>query len=148
AHVLVGLLSGVRWEPPRLAEEQRRSWRHARLLRIRCWCARRLRCERQRGNDESGRREKRSSSKTRRCGVHVDSSREPSGAHYNVARGSCMSKTTELRGARAVIGAMLVAITLSCSSAEKPRTGFTSAGRGAAVSPAIPWEMWRNAADI
>jgi hypothetical protein len=41
-HVLVGLLAGVRRQLPRFAEEQRRAWRHARLLRSRCGSGSRL----------------------------------------------------------------------------------------------------------
>ena len=59
-----------------------------------------------------------------------------------------MSKMSQFKGARAVLGALLVAATLSCSTADRPQAAFTSEGRGAAVSPAIPWEMWRNPADI
>src|SRR5262249_18399203 len=80
-----------------------------------------------------------------------DSSNSPGGpsrGHYNVARGSCMSKTTELKCARVVLGGLLMAVALSCSSTEKAQTEFKSVGRGAAVSPAIPWQMWRNTADI
>src|SRR5687768_7757947 len=42
---------------------------------------------------------------------------------------------------------LLLAI-LSCSRTETPPAELASAGRGAAVAPAIPWEMWRNADDI
>ena len=55
-HVLVGLLACVRREPPWLAEEQRRSWRHARFLRIRRRSGRSLRGRSQREEDESDRR--------------------------------------------------------------------------------------------
>src|SRR5262245_28457165 len=59
-----------------------------------------------------------------------------------------MSKMSEFKRTRAILGALVVAATVSCSTAEKPQAAFTSAGRGAAVSPAIPWETWRNTADI
>jgi hypothetical protein len=59
-----------------------------------------------------------------------------------------MSKTSEFNITRAALVTLLVTATLSCSTANKPQSGFTSAGRGAPVSPAIPWEMWRNPADI
>src|SRR5262245_12659720 len=59
-----------------------------------------------------------------------------------------MSKTTEFNVARAVLGALLLAVTLSCSRTEKPKSEFTSAGRGAPVAPAIPWQQWRSDKDI
>src|SRR5262245_32475013 len=62
-----------------------------------------------------------------------------------------MSKMSDFKGARAVLGVLvmvLMVLTLSCSRIETPQTGFTSVGRGAAVVPAIPWQMWRNPADI
>src|SRR5688572_4600608 len=49
---------------------------------------------------------------------------------------------------RVLLGALAVAVSLSCSTAEKPEEAFTSAGRGAPVTPAIPWETWRKAEDI
>src|SRR5678815_5327087 len=59
-----------------------------------------------------------------------------------------MSKMSDFKCARALVGALIVAATVSCSGADKPQAEFTSVGRGAPVNPAIPWEMWRNAADI
>src|SRR5262245_29251662 len=59
-----------------------------------------------------------------------------------------MSKMSEFKGTRAVVSALVVAATLSCSTADRPQAGFTSVARGAAVVPAIPWEMWRNPGDI
>src|SRR5690349_1194088 len=44
--------------------------------------------------------------------------------------------------------ALFVGISMSCSRPEPPRAEVTSAGRGARVAPAIPWEMWRNVDDI
>ena len=37
---------------------------------------------------------------------------------------------------------------MSCSGAATPPGELESVGRGAPVSPAIPWETWRNAEDI
>ena len=62
-----------------------------------------------------------------------------------------MSKMSEFKSTRAVpiiLGALVLASTLSCSTADRPQAEFTSVGRGAPVSPAIPWEMWQNPADI
>src|SRR5262245_15628441 len=59
-----------------------------------------------------------------------------------------MSKMSEFKSARAVLGALVFAAAVSCSTADKPQDAFNSVGRGAPVSPAIPWEMWRNPADI
>jgi hypothetical protein len=60
-----------------------------------------------------------------------------------------MSKITESRSGRANLGALFAAITLSCSpAAQKPKAEFKSEGRGAPVSPAIPWETWRSEKDI
>src|SRR4026209_1702990 len=57
-----------------------------------------------------------------------------------------MSKMSEFKNARAVLGAVLVVVAVSCPN--KPQGEFKSVGRGAPVSPAIPWETWRNPADI
>jgi hypothetical protein len=59
-----------------------------------------------------------------------------------------MSQTSTLKNGRAALAALYVAMLMSCSRAETPPAEFTSAGRGATVAPAIPWEMWRNAEDI
>src|SRR5688572_14615143 len=63
-----------------------------------------------------------------------------------------MSQMSEFRATRAGLGALVVAlvvaISLSCSRAETPPAAFTSVGRGAPVAPAIPWETWRSAEDI
>jgi hypothetical protein len=45
-------------------------------------------------------------------------------------------------------GALLVALSLSCSTSNRSEESFTSVGRGAPVNPAIPWEMWRSTEDI
>src|SRR5262245_21208516 len=58
------------------------------------------------------------------------------------------SKMSEFKSARAVLAALLVIGTLSCSTADRSQPAATSMGRGAPVSPAIPWEMWRDPADI
>ena len=42
---------------------------------------------------------------------------------------------------------VMLALLTSCSS-ETPPAEVTSAGRGAPVVPALPWETWRNAEDI
>jgi len=57
-----------------------------------------------------------------------------------------MSKMNAFKAMRAILAASLVLATLSCSSADQ--SNVTSAGRGASVNPAIPWEKWRDAADI
>src|SRR6185503_6979935 len=50
---------------------------------------------------------------------------------------------------RAALVALGLATAVSCTApAPKPAETITSAGRGAPVSPAIPWETWRNADDI
>src|SRR6185503_8730964 len=50
---------------------------------------------------------------------------------------------------RAALVALGLATAVSCTApAPKPAEPVTSAGRGAPVSPAIPWETWRNADDI
>src|ERR687895_175557 len=59
-----------------------------------------------------------------------------------------MSKKTVSRSGRAALAALFVAMLMSCSRAETPPIEFTSAGRGAPVVPAIPWEMWRNPEDL
>src|SRR5262245_8926530 len=58
-----------------------------------------------------------------------------------------MLKMSEFKGTRALLGALLV-MTLSCSTANRQQAPFASEGRGAAATPSIPWEMWRNPADI
>ena len=59
-----------------------------------------------------------------------------------------MSKTRMFKCARAGLGALFVVVTVSCSEADKPQADLKSVGRGAPVSPAIPWEMWRDPEDI
>src|SRR5688500_20343940 len=61
-----------------------------------------------------------------------------------------MSQMSTAKIGRSALAALLVALlTLtSCSRAETPPVAFTSAGRGAPVVPAIPWEMWRSSEDI
>ncbi len=59
-----------------------------------------------------------------------------------------MSQIRALKSGRAALAALFVAMLMSCSRAETPPAEITSAGRGAPVAPAIPWEMWRNAEDI
>jgi hypothetical protein len=60
-----------------------------------------------------------------------------------------MSKLTRFKGARSMLGALFVAIAISCSATvETPKTEFKSVGRGAPVSPAIPWEGWQDSKDI
>ena len=55
---------------------------------------------------------------------------------------------TACTSGRAALAALGMAMAMSCSRAATPPAEFTSAGRGAPVSPAIPWETWRNAEDI
>src|SRR5687768_7264202 len=59
-----------------------------------------------------------------------------------------MSQMSAVQIGRAALAALLVAMLTSCSRAETPPGEFTSAGRGAPVVPAIPWEMWRSSEDI
>jgi len=53
-----------------------------------------------------------------------------------------------LKLGRLALATLLVAGLMSCSRAQTPPVEVTSAGRGAPVSPAIPWDMWRNADDL
>ena len=46
-----------------------------------------------------------------------------------------------------MFSALLAAVSFSCSTSSTPEE-FTSAGRGAPVNPAIPWQTWRNPDDI
>jgi hypothetical protein len=57
-----------------------------------------------------------------------------------------MSKNTEFKVVRALLGALIAVASLSCTSADN--TTVTSVGRGAPVSPAIPWESWRDSKDL
>ena len=59
-----------------------------------------------------------------------------------------MSKTRMFKCARAALGALFVVVAVACSAADKPQADSKSVGRGAPVSPAIPWEMWRDPEDI
>ena len=52
------------------------------------------------------------------------------------------------KSVRAALAALCAATAISCSRAETPAPAFTSAGRGAPVVPAIPWESWRKTEDI
>jgi len=60
-----------------------------------------------------------------------------------------MLPTPRVKIGRAALAALGLATLLSCSpTTPKPAEPVASTGRGAPVSPAIPWEMWRNADDI
>ena len=60
-----------------------------------------------------------------------------------------MSQIPTIRGGRIAFAALFVALVMSCSRSETPpAAAVASAGRGAPVNPAIPWESWRNAEDI
>jgi hypothetical protein len=60
-----------------------------------------------------------------------------------------MSQMTPMQIARAALAALFLAMVMSCSRPEAPPPAVVkSAGRGAPVSPAIPWQMWRNVDDI
>src|SRR5688572_4929356 len=48
-----------------------------------------------------------------------DSSLGPWRAHYNVARGSAMSKMSDFKSMRVVLGALVFVATVSCSTADK-----------------------------
>jgi hypothetical protein len=50
---------------------------------------------------------------------------------------------------RMALLALGVATLISCSTSQAPAPGaVTSAGRGAPVTPALPWEQWRDPADF
>jgi hypothetical protein len=59
-----------------------------------------------------------------------------------------MSQMNISRITRAALTALFVAILMSCARPDPPATESKSAGRGAPVNPAIPWQMWRNVDDI
>src|ERR1043165_6024920 len=60
-----------------------------------------------------------------------------------------MLHPTVVRTGRAALAALCVTMLMSCStSPAPPARAVKSAGRGAPVAAAIPWEMWRNADDI
>src|SRR5688572_5603002 len=59
-----------------------------------------------------------------------------------------MPQTLAPKSVRAALAALCAATAISCSRAETPAPAFTSAGRGAPVVPAIPWESWRKTEDI
>src|SRR5262245_65132681 len=64
---------------------------------------------------------------------------------------SLMPQMSRSKTGRAALAALCVATLMSCSRTETTTptaAAVTSAGRGAPVNPAIPWEMWRNAEDI
>ena len=59
-----------------------------------------------------------------------------------------MSQRITFKIGCAALAALFLGLLMSCSRAETPPAEFASAGRGAPVAPAIPWETWRNAGDI
>src|SRR5688572_21538837 len=60
-----------------------------------------------------------------------------------------MSQTRYPTGMCAVLGALIVVMSLSCSTADRPQaTPVESAGRGAPLTPAIPADLWAKADDI
>src|SRR5262245_10757605 len=60
-----------------------------------------------------------------------------------------MSQMREAKSACAVLIALVVAASLSCSTADRPQaTPVTSVGRGAPLEPAIPADLWAKADDI
>jgi hypothetical protein len=58
-----------------------------------------------------------------------------------------MSQTSALRIGSAAITALIVAGSIACAGADAPAE-FISVGRGAPVTPALPWEQWRDQADF
>ena len=59
-----------------------------------------------------------------------------------------MLQIRKLKGGIAVVGALIAITSLSCSTSEVPKTTFTSVGRGAPLTPAIPADLWAQADDI
>ena len=61
-----------------------------------------------------------------------------------------MLKSGALKGASGALAAFLMAVSMSCSTSgpQGADTGFKSVGRGAPVSPDIPWEQWIDPATI
>src|SRR5688572_8786554 len=59
-----------------------------------------------------------------------------------------MTLKTLAKSGRVALVALCVATVLSCSTGQPPPAEFTSAGRGAPVTPALPWEQWRDQADF
>src|SRR4026207_156258 len=59
-----------------------------------------------------------------------------------------MLQIRKLKCGSAVVGALIAITSLSCSTREAPRTTFTSVGRGAPLTPAIPADLWAKADDI
>jgi hypothetical protein len=53
-----------------------------------------------------------------------------------------------VRAAGAALAALSAATLFACTTPPRSAEPVKSAGRGAPVSPAIPWESWRNADDI
>ena len=54
----------------------------------------------------------------------------------------------ELKSTRAVVGALIVATSLACSTSDKTQTAFKSVGRGTPLTPTIPADRWAKADDI
>src|SRR4029450_8420400 len=54
----------------------------------------------------------------------------------------------ELKSTRAVVGALIVATSLTCSTSDKSQTAFKSVGRGAPLTPTIPADGWAKVDDI
>ena len=59
-----------------------------------------------------------------------------------------MLQIRKLKCGSAVVGALIAITSVSCSTSEAPRTTFTSVGRGAPLTPAIPADLWAKADDI
>jgi hypothetical protein len=59
-----------------------------------------------------------------------------------------MSPTNPWNASRALVTATALTILMSCAGSPAAPPEFTSVGRGAPVSPAPPWQTWRNADDI
>ena len=56
-----------------------------------------------------------------------------------------VSQMHELKNTRAVVGALIVATSLTCSTSDKSQIGFKSVGRGAPLTPTIPADRWAKA---
>ena len=58
-----------------------------------------------------------------------------------------MSQMPALKNGRLALAALVAAASMSCAGPPTPAE-FTSVGRGAPVTPALPWEQWRDQADF
>jgi hypothetical protein len=59
-----------------------------------------------------------------------------------------MPRVIVVNGGRAALAALCLTMLMSCSTAPTAPAELKSAGRGAPVTPALPWEQWRDQADF